>query len=362
MRLHINRALAAASAVVLTTSLGVFAAAAPALADTDLGLPGYGDLVANDEHNRVFISGGPASNGITVTDLDGEVVKQIKNQYGATGLAQDDDTEWIYAALTSGDAITEIDVHTLEESDKIQLPANTCPTHLVYAGDVLWFGHGCDGNWNGGIGRITWPEPTEEDPDPEPVYQLNVQGDLRFQRAPLLAAHFEEVEEGEPYQAGTLVAAQLNLSLSTVYVYDITEDNGLSTRASSTAPGSNLFDIGLDKYGETLLTGAGGRNATQAYATSNLSGRGSYYTGYHPLAVAAAPDDCYVVSGVRSTGDDIYLYETGGVAPEKRIDISEDVLAPRGLTWSDDMEHLYAVTLPPTGGAPELHVIHDWKS
>lgn len=358
-----KRALATGSSVLLTTTLGVLAAAGPARAETDLGLPGYGDLVANDEHDRVFVSGGASSNGITVTDLDGQVVKHIKNQYGATGLAQDDDTEWVYAALAAGDAITEIDVHTLEESDKIQLPANTCPTHLVYAGDVLWFGHGCDGNWNGGIGRVTWPEPTEENPDPEPVYQLNVQGDLRFQRAPLLAAHPSTPAEGdEPFQAGTLVAAQLNLSLSTVYVYNINEDNGLTQRASSTAPGSNLFDIGLDKYGETLLTGAGGRNATQAYATADLSGRGSYYTGYHPLAVAAAPDDCYVVSGVRSTADDIYLYETGGVVPEKRIDISDDVLAPRGLTWSDDMEHLYAVTVPPAGGAPELHVIHDWKS
>ncbi|MFG1605154.1 YncE family protein [Actinoplanes sp. NPDC049265] len=341
----------------MTTALGVAATEGPAAADTDLGLPGYGDLIANDEHDRVFVSGGPSSNGITVTDLDGEVVKHIKNQYGATGLAQDADTEWVYAALAAGDAITEIDVHTLKESDHIQLPANTCPTHLAMADDVLWFGHGCGDNWSGGIGRVTWPEPTEENPDPEPVVDLNVQGDLRFQRAPLLAVR----DDGDPDERGTLVAAQLNLSFSTVSVYDIGEDRGLTSRASSSAPGSNLFDIGLDQYGETLLTGAGGRNATQAYATADLSGRGSYYTGYHPLAVAASPDDCYVVSGVRATGDDIYLYETGGVVPEKRIDITDDVLAPRGLTFSDDMEHLYAVTVPAAGGAPELHVIHDWR-
>jgi hypothetical protein len=35
----------------------------------------------------------------------------------------------------------------------------------------------------------------------------------------------------------------------------------------------------------------GSRNATQAYAIDDLSGRGSYYTGYYPVAVAAAPDD-----------------------------------------------------------------------
>ena len=131
----------------------------------------------------------------------------------------------------------------------------------------------------------------------------------------------------------------------------------LTTRTSGTAPGSNLNDISIDKYGQTLLTGAGSRNATQAYAIDDLSGRGSYYTGYYPVAVAAAPDDYHVANGVRATGDDIYVYETGGVVPERRIDITTDVLAPRGLVWSPDSETLYAVTQPAAGGAPTLHVI-----
>jgi hypothetical protein len=115
----------------------------------------------------------------------------------------------------------------------------------------------------------------------------------------------------------------------------------------------------VDKYGETLFTGAGSRNATQAYATADLSGRGSYYTGYYPLAVAQSPDGFHLANGVRATGDDVYVYEMGGVIPESRLDVSSDVVAPRGVTWSPDSSRLYVVTQPPAGGEPTLHVVNN---
>ncbi|MGW4946481.1 hypothetical protein ACWEOZ_33410 [Actinoplanes sp. NPDC004185] len=116
-----------------------------------------------------------------------------------------------------------IDTHTLKETDRYSTGARTCPTHLVQVGELLWFG-GCDGTWSGGVGRVKFPEPVEPDPSaspsasptpstpPKPTIDLNTQGDVRFQRPPWLAAHDDA--------AGLLVAAQLNLSLSTVYVYD----------------------------------------------------------------------------------------------------------------------------------------------
>ena len=401
MRASRNRILAGAAVVALSTAVAI-AAAGPAAADAiQLELSAYGDLAVDEDHDQLYITGGANSNGVVVTDLDGHYKKTIKDQYGATGLALNADNHKLYVALATGDAISVIDTHTLKEIDRYSTGAQTCPTHLRRAGERLFFGHGCDGTWKGGIGRVTFPEPEpepdpsgsptpdpsgpasptprpsytptpkpsvpysptpsapssptpspSETPEPEPKIDLNIQGSVRFQRAPLLEARAGAAE-------GPLVAAQLNLSLSTVYVYDIDEDGALKTKTSGTAPGSNLNDISIDKYGQTLLTGAGGRNATQAYATADLSGRGSYYTGYYPLAVAAAPDDYHVANGVRATGDDIYIYETGGVVPEARIDVSTDVLAPRGLIWAPKGDHLYAITQPPTGGAPTLHVFHD---
>ncbi|MGW4947750.1 YncE family protein [Actinoplanes sp. NPDC004185] len=392
MRATRNRILAAAAAAALSTVFGI-AAAGPAAAEDNtvpLALPAYGDLAVDQDHDQLYITGGPSANGVVVTDMDGHYKKTITGQYGATGLALNHDNHKLYVALAAGDAISVIDTHTLKEIDRYSTGARTCPTHLVRAGERLWFGHGCDGTWSGGVGRVTFPEPEPDpstspsaspsrtsspapspsgpyspsptpsrtpssspspSPEPEPDIDLNTQGSVRFQRAPLLAAHNAAT--------GPLVAAQLNLSQSTVYIYDISDNGALSTKTSGTAPGSNLNDISIDKYGQTLLTGAGSRNATQAYATADLSGRGSYYTGYYPTAVAAAPDDYHVANGVRATGDDIYIYETGGVVPEARIDISTDVLVPRGLVWSPDSTHLYAITAPPAGGAPTLHVIHD---
>jgi sugar lactone lactonase YvrE len=359
MRASRNRVLAGASAIAISGAIAVAAAGPARATETDLGLPAYGDLVVDQDHNQLYITGGASSNGVVVTDLNGRVKKTITGQYGATGLALSADNHKLYVALAAGDAISVIDTHTLKETNRYSTGARTCPTHLVRADKLLWFGHGCDGTWSGGVGRVKFPEPDPSSPSPSPspstppppTIDLNTQGAVRFQHAPLLAAR--------DHAAGPLVAAQLNLSLSTVYVYDIGTAGDLTTKASGTAPGSNLNDISIDKYGQTLLTGAGSRNATQAYATADLSGRGSYYTGYYPLAVAASPDDFHVANGVRATGDDIYVYETGGVVPERRLDITDDVLAPRGLVWSPDSRTLYAVTQPPAGTTPTLHVIHD---
>jgi sugar lactone lactonase YvrE len=366
-----NRILAALVAGAATLA-AIAVAAGPARADTDLRLPAFGDMVVDGRYDHVFVTGGPSANGVVVLNLDGYVEETIGGQYGATGMALSADGKKLWVALAAGDAISEIDPRTHREVARYSTGARTCPTHLARTGDVLWFSHGCDGTWNGGIGRVTFPPPPEPCPtaDPaahttptpcptttptptptKPEIKLHQQGDVRFQRAPLLAAH--------PDAAGPLVAGQPNLSLSTVYVYGVGADNTLSTTASSTAPGSNLHDIALDNRGETLFTAAGSRNATQAYATADLSGRGSYYTGYYPLAVAQSPDGFHIANAVRATGDDVYVYEMGGVIPERRLDVSTDVAAPRGIAWSPDSDDLYVITQPPAGGPPTLHVERD---
>ena len=70
-------------------------------------------------------------------------------------------------------------------------------------------------------------------------------------------------------------------------------------------------------------------------------------------------DGLHLANGVRATGDDVYVYEMGGVIPERRLDISADVVAPRGLVWAPDGDSLHVVTQPPAGGPPTLHVVGD---
>ncbi|MDP9794714.1 hypothetical protein J2S43_003226 [Catenuloplanes nepalensis] len=341
-----RRSIVPAALVAVLISLFAVPGTAHAAAGIPLGLPGFGDMIVDEEHGQIYLSGGPSGNGVVVTSLSGVHITTITGQYGATGLAQDADTEVLYIAQAAGDAITVIDVHNFQQVARYSTGAQTCPTHLARTENVLWFGYGCDsGTFNGGIGRIDLGASV-------PAAETGKQPDnVRFQRAPMITAR-DDV-------AGPLVAGQPQLSLSTVYVYDIdASTRELSRRTSGTAPGSNLNDIALDGYGETLFTGAGSRNAVPAYATADLSGRGSYHTGYHPVAVAPSPDDAYLATGVRSTSDDIYVYEIGGVQPERRIDLGNDVvLAARGLAWRPAESWLYAVTVPPAGGAPSLHVL-----
>lgn len=341
-------ALALAAASTLVTIVAT-PGAAHAAGGTPLDLPGFGDMVVDEEHGQVYISGGSGGNGVLVTSLSGDYITTIPFQYGATGLAQDADTEWLYVAQAAGDAISIIDVHTYQQTARYSTGSQTCPTHLARVESVIWFGYGCEGGtFNGGIGKL---DLSAEEPEAVTGQQPD---NVRFQRAPLLTAVADCAE-------GPLVAGQPQLSLSTVYVYDIDpQTQALTRRTSGTAPGSNLNDLAIEKYGDTFFTAAGSRNTVPAYATADLSGRGSYYTGYYPLAVAPAPDGWFLATGVRSTSDDIYFWEIGGVQPITRINLGDDVvLASRGLAWAQSLDHywLYAITQSPTGGQPTLHII-----
>lgn len=332
------------SAVCAGTLLlvGLTATAARAADGTALGLPTYGAMVVDDEHSLVFVSGGPSSNGIVVTDFDGRVRKTIGRQYGATGMALNADRTKLYAALAAGDAISVIDVLTLKEIDRYPTGSRTCPTHLARTGDNIWFGHGCDDNWTGGVGRLD----TAVSPA---TVQTSQQGEARFLRAPVLAS----ADDSD----GPLVASQLALSRSTSWAYTV-DDNALVSRASSDAAGSNLVDTDVDATGELLYTASRSTNDFPAYETKDLVGRGAYRVGQHPAAVSISPDDRYLALGIQNPGDDVFVYEPGGVLPVDRLDVTTDVVALRGLAWSKYAGELFVITVGANGGSPTLRIIH----
>jgi hypothetical protein len=194
MKVPTSRIFAGAAVAALAVTTIVYSGGPAQALDNELGLPAFGDLVVDQDHDQVYITGGSSSNGVVVTDLDGRVKKTITGQYGATGLALNADNHKLYVALAAGDAISVIDTHTLKEVERHATGSRTCPTHLVRAGERLWFGHGCDGTWSGGVGRVTFPEPVEPDPSsspssspspsptpstpPKPTIDLNTQGDV----------------------------------------------------------------------------------------------------------------------------------------------------------------------------------------
>jgi DNA-binding beta-propeller fold protein YncE len=91
-------------ATVLTAPTG----AAPALANTShgLGLTSYRALEVDETTGHVFVSG---NNVVVVTDLTGARQGVISDLPGAGDLALSDDGTKLFVALTTGNAIAEID-------------------------------------------------------------------------------------------------------------------------------------------------------------------------------------------------------------------------------------------------------------
>lgn len=303
-----------------------------------LGLPGFGAILVDQAHKHVFISGGPTSNTVVVTDFWGDVVKRIDGQSGATGLALSADGASVYVALAAGDAVSVLDTAKLAETSRIATAAQTCPTSLTRTGQYLWFGYSCGQTWDGGVGRVD----TAATP---PAVLNNQTPDTPFQGAPLVVS--------PPAEAGPVVAAQPGLSLSTTAVYSVSA-GALHAGASGTAAGSNLADVAVTPDGSILYTAAGSQNAVSGYATADLASRGAYSTGHYPNAVAGSTDGQYLAAGVFSADHKVLVYKVGGTTPVRTVGLSGHTTAARGLAFSADAKKLFVVT-----DGPALTVVDD---
>ncbi|MGM1058385.1 YncE family protein [Saccharothrix sp. Mg75] len=317
-------------------------AAPVALAAPVLPLSGFGDVMVDSAHQRVFVSGGASSNGVAVADFSGRVRTVIENQPGADGLELSADGTRLFVALSAGDGISVIDTSTLAETARYSTGAGTCPTHLARTGGVMWFGYGCvDGNWSGKIGRL--------DPAAAEPVRGEQQGATRFQRAPLLASSGAE--------AGPLVAGQLSLSQSTVQVYTLSGGT-LTAGTSGDVVGAGLTDLDVTGDGATLFSATGSRDRVEAFATADLARRGAYATRPRPAAVSLSPDGAYVAAGaLTSDANDVLVYRVGGATPMNTVSLdSGETVQPRGLAWSADQRTLFVVTRYNNDPQPRLEV------
>lgn len=303
-------------------------------------LPGFGSIVVDQVHKHLFISGGPTSNSVVVTDFHGFSVKEIDGEFGATGLALSADDSTLYVAESAGDAVSAVNTTTFAESAHYATPAQTCPTTLARTGQFLWIGYGCaDGTFSGGIARLDTAAAT-------PAVGLGQQGSATFDGAPLLTSA----------DGGTVVATQANLSLSTTDIYSVNAGT-LTPGASGTVAGSNVEDVAVSPDGSTLFTAAGSDNHVAGFATADLSGRGAYPTGHFPNAVSVSPDGGFLAAGAFTSAHDVFVFAAGGTTPVRTIGLGSRVVADRGTAWSGDGKELFVITQAVSGGSPSLSVI-----
>ncbi|WP_461120408.1 YncE family protein [Saccharothrix stipae] len=324
-----NLMTAAAAALVVGTTVLTAPAASAA---TALPLSGFGDIVVDQVHQRVFVSGGPTSNGIVVTDFAGNVVKSINSQSGATGLELSADGNLLFAALAAGDAISVISTTSLTETHRYS--TGPCPTHLARSKTAVWFGYGCEGTFAGKIGKL-------EHLAAKPVTG-DLQGATRYQRAPLLTATDTDM----------LIAGQLALSLSTVQVYQI--ETGALTPDSTGEVGAGLVDLDLTPDGLTLHSAAGSRDRVEAWSPTNLARRGAYAARPRPNAVAVT-ERFVAVGALTGDANDVLVYEHGGSVPTAtRALATGDTVVARGLAWGAD--RLFVITSHDNRPQPNIAV------
>jgi hypothetical protein len=339
-------------ATTLAASLGaagmLATTAGSASADTtkQLSITSFYQVVADTAHNQLFMSS-PSDNEILVTDLSGNPVKTITGEGGVKGIALSPDGSTLYAALSTGNAVSAVSTTTLTETTRVALGSTDTPRDVAVQSGKVWVSYDdSSATPSGAIGDIDFSAVT-----PALETQANMGS---WNSAPELAADPQDT-------ANVLVATDPFVTAPPVASYDTSVDPA-TVRASS-----NSFtnceteeDLAVVPGGSQFILACGWPYAHYIYGTADLSQQGSYASTTYPDAVAIAANGD-VAAGTANglpTVPDIYVYQQGGSTPLNDFspNSSGNNLAPRGLTWSADESQLYAVLQSP-GNVYELQVI-----
>jgi hypothetical protein len=339
-------AVLALSGLISGSGLIALAPAATA-ADSVVSLPltTFRDVVVDDAHGHVFVTGG-GSEGVVVRDLEGGAVTTITNQPGASQMALSADGATLYVALATADAVSAISTTTLTETTRYATGSNTCPSRLAVNSGKVWFAYNCSYQWGGNLGSI---DPAAQSPVTTGLLSGSWYG------APGL--------QSSPAKPGLLVLAEFGISPTTLRLVDVS--SGTPVLGASVQPGSNIGDWAITADGGQVVTACGAPYEHHAYSTTDLSNAGAFGTNHpYPNAVALGSSGL-VAGGVNGIYDpDVYIYradgslvrsyEIGGYAN------NDGGLNAGGLAFSSDESRLFAVTGGNAYGGPvRLHVLRD---
>lgn len=123
-----------------------------------------GGIVVDGTLKRVFV--GDNGNGrVLAANYSGTVVDTAGGLGPVADLALSADGRTLYASLPTRHQIVALDTVNLNITARYEIPTDTGPRHLAFAGGKLWFSYG--DQWDGNVGSV---DPTvTENPDPTPV-------------------------------------------------------------------------------------------------------------------------------------------------------------------------------------------------
>lgn len=316
----------------LTAVLVAFLAGAPpASAATSLPSANFGEMVVDEAHGHVFVSGKWESSSVFVLDFDGNLVTTITGLSWPTGMALDGSTSTLYVAQSGGSGIATVDTATLSVTGELSVAPWTAPRWLGLAGGRLWFAHDC-ANLGAGMASIALDGSDLQTPEG---------ADLPYY-CPTFAP--------SPTDANIMAVVDVGVSPSTIFVYDVSSATPtlVVKKYDPAGGGADVTDLVVSPNGTQLLgaTAAGIR----AFALSDLSLVRTYTTGAYGNSVAITTDGAYVAAGRTATYDDrdVYVYDTASLTVARSFLFSAigDPLMPGGLAFSADASRLFAVTKP----------------
>lgn len=324
---------AAATVLGLTGVIVPGAADSYAVSGVALPIAHFSHLLVDAGHGHLFFSGGPGTDGIVVTDLDGGDATTIGGEPGATGLALSDDGSTVYAALPDQNAIAAISTDTLAETVRYDTGAGTRPDSLAVAGGTLWFGYGTAAG-TGGIGSVDAAGTVKTARDSG-----------SWASSPTLAT--------TPTPSGALVAAVQTGDTSAFVTYRIADGGELTRQAAQSLPIPDLTDFAITADGQDVAVASSRNVFANRLRFSDLARQGGFANGLGAPALAVAPDGTLAGWDGRE-----YLavpVSGSGFYGEHVID---DSLRPaaHGLAWAPDESRLYAVSVDPAGGTPTLQL------
>jgi hypothetical protein len=319
--------LSAAAAAVGLSLLGVLPATS-ALADVQtvtLPITSFYQIVADPAHGHLYISQGSSTeNDILVTNLSGREIGTITGQDGVMGLALSADGSTLYAALSTGDAVTAIDTTTLQQTASYPLAAGDAPAHLALQSGKVWVSYSTSTPADAAIGDIDLTATT-------PAFETQA-ATSGWYSPPVLA--------GDPSDTGILVAAVQGLSPSSIISYDVAADPATVDGQGTIFSCANAGDLAVLPGGADFLVTCGSGGTFAPYSTANPAQQETTaYNGQEPSAVAvdAAGD-------VAAGSTEIDVYQPGSFSTRNTFGLATGGIEPQGLAWAPDDSQVYAVT------------------
>ncbi len=299
---------------------------------------GFGDIVVDEAHARIYLTGGQHTRDLVVTDLDGGNLRTIANVApGAAGMTLSPDGTKLYIAASDSDGITVVDTATYAitwywtgTSDGTM----TCPRDVAFAAEQLWFSWGCD-NAPAGIGRVDLQTG---------AFDLGAidQTDERITSPPLLAT--------VPSQPTMVIAGETGTNPALLFRFEATSTK-LYQRAWRRTDGGSVRQLALTPDGSEVIVPSGSPYYHPVLRTSDLAEVHQYPTGDEYPNAAAIRSDGLVAAGVNAAyDDDVYIFQPDASAPIATFDFghlpNQDTwaytLVDGGLAWNGD--RIYAIT------------------